>query len=101
MSLIDRLFGRKPQSASLARDRLQIIITQERANRETARTPDYLPTLQKELMEVLSKYVKIELDDINITREEQDGVEMLALNITLPETKPNGQGQPEKQKDKA
>ena len=52
-------------------------------------------------MEVLSKYVKIKLDDINITREEQDGVEMLALNITLPETKPNGQGQPEKQKDKA
>ena len=45
MSLIDRLFGRKPQSASVARDRLQIIITQERANRETARTPDYLPTL--------------------------------------------------------
>ena len=101
MSLIDRLFGRKPQSASLARDRLQIIITQERANRETARTPDYLPTLHKELLAVLSKYVKIELDDINITREEQDGVEMLALNITLPETKPNGQGQPEKQKDKA
>ena len=49
----------------------------------------------------MSKYVKIELDDINITREEQDGVEMLALNITLPETKPNGQGQPEKQEDKA
>lgn len=89
MSLIDKLFGKKTKTASVARDRLQIIITQERANRNNANnTPDYLPTLQKELLEVLSKYVKIELEDINIAREEQDGVEMLALNITLPEHKP-------------
>ncbi len=94
MSLIDKLFGKKTKTASVARDRLQIIITQERANRNNANnTPDYLPTLQKELLEVLSKYVKIELEDINIAREEQDGVEMLALNITLPEHKP----EPEKQ----
>ena len=89
MSLIDKLFGKKQKTASLARDRLQIIITQERANRDAAnKTPDYLPALQKELLEVLSKYVQIELNDINIAREEQDGVEMLALNITLPENKP-------------
>ena len=94
MSLIDKLSGKKTKTASVARDRLQIIITQERANRNNANnTPDYLPTLQKELLEVLSKYVKIELEDINIAREEQDGVEMLALNITLPEHKP----EPEKQ----
>lgn len=88
MSLIDKLFGKKTKTANLARDRLQIIITQERANRDAENsTPDYLPTLQKELLEVLSKYVKIELDDINITHEKQDGVDMLALNITLPENK--------------
>lgn len=92
MSLIDMLFGKKPKTANLARDRLQIIITQERAHRASEnRTPDYLPALQKELLEVLSKYVKVELKDINITREEQDGVEMLALNITLPENKPETQ----------
>lgn len=98
-SLIDKLFGKKPQTANLARDRLQIIITQERANRNSANhTPDYLPTLQKELLEVLSKYVKIELNDINISHEKQDGVDMLALNITLPENKSNAadvQKQPE------
>lgn len=95
MSLIDILFGKKPKSANIARDRLQIIIAQERANRDAANsTPDYLPTLQKELLEVLSKYVKIELDDINITHEKQDGVDMLALNITLPENK-KGQPAPE------
>lgn len=86
MSLIDRLFGKKPKSASVARDRLQIIIAQERHNRDNqSNTPDYLPTLQKELLEVLSKYVKVELNDINIAHEKQDGVDVLALNITLPD----------------
>ena len=58
MSLLEKLLGRKPKTAAVARDRLQIIIAQERANRDAANsTPDYLPTLQKELLEVLSKYV--------------------------------------------
>lgn len=87
LSLIDKLFGKKNKSATLARDRLQIIIAQERNNRNTdTNTPDYLPTLQKELLEVLSKYVEIKLEDINISHEKQDGVDVLALNITLPET---------------
>ena len=78
MSLLEKLLGRKPKTAAVARDRLQIIIAQERANRDAANgTPDYLPTLQKELLEVLSKYV-----------------DMLALNITLPENK-KGQPAPE------
>lgn len=82
MSLIDALFGRKPKSAQVAKDRLQIIIAQERVK---AQAPDYLPTLQKELLEVLSKYVKVELDDIKIVHEKQDGMDVLELNIVLPE----------------
>ena len=50
MSLIDMLFGRKPKTATVARDRLQIIIAQERA--QEGQAPDYLPTLRKELLEV-------------------------------------------------
>ncbi len=84
MSLIDLLFGRKPKTAEVARDRLQIIIAQERAKEQA---PDYLPTLQKELLEVLSKYVHVSLDDIRITQEKQNGMDVLELNITLPEQK--------------
>lgn len=86
MSLIDLLFGKKQKTASVARDRLQIIIAQERvATGENA--PDYLPTLRKELLEVLSKYVNVSLDDIRISQEKQDGLDVLELNITLPEQK--------------
>ena len=83
MSLIELLFGKKQKTAEVARDRLQIIIAQERVK---AQAPDYLPTLQKDLLEVLSKYVHVSLDDIRISQETQDGVDVLELNITLPET---------------
>ena len=83
MSLIELLFGKKQKTAEVARDRMQIIIAQERVK---AQAPDYLPTLQKELLEVLSKYVHVSLDDIRISQETQDGVDVLELNITLPET---------------
>ena len=83
MSLIELLFGKKQKTAEVARDRLQIIIAQERVK---AQAPDYLPTLQKELLEVLSKYVHVSLDDIRISQETQDGVDVLELNITLQKT---------------
>lgn len=82
MSLIEFLFGKKQTSAQTARDRLQIIIAQERVKDQA---PDYLPTLQKELLEVLSKYVHVSLEDIRISQEKQDGVDVLELNITLPD----------------
>ena len=84
MSLIEFLFGKKQTSAQTARDRLQIIIAQERVKDQA---PDYLPTLQKELLEVLSKYVHVSLEDIRISQEKQDGMDVLELNITLPDQK--------------
>ena len=78
------LLGRKKNTAATAKARLQIIIAQERVK---AQAPDYLPMLKKELLEVLAKYVNISPDDIRISQEEHDGLEMLELNITLPESK--------------
>lgn len=83
MSIINFLFGRKPKSSSIARDRLKIIISQERVLKKA---PDYLPTLECELLELLSKYVvNISEDDIKINHEKKDGLSVLELNITLPE----------------
>ena len=84
MSLLDLLLGRKKNTAATAKDRLQIIIAQERVQ---SQAPDYLPMLKKELLEVLAKYGNISPDDIRISQEQHDGLEMLELNITLPESK--------------
>ncbi|MEQ6291979.1 cell division topological specificity factor MinE [Vogesella sp. GCM10023246] len=82
MSLIDLLFGKRQKTASIARERLQIILAHERNGRSA---PDYLPALQRELMEVISKYVAVNLDDIKVQVERQDDFEVLEVNIVLPE----------------
>lgn len=84
MSLLSFLLGEKKKSASVAKERLQIILAHER----TGRNPglDYLPSLQRELVAVISKYVNINPDDIKLNLERQDDLEVLEVKIELPET---------------
>ena len=83
MSLIDMIFGKRQKTASIARERLQIILAHERDGKTGA--PDYLPALQRELMEVISKYVAVNQDDIKVHLERQDNFEVLEVNFLLPE----------------
>ena len=59
------LLGEKKKTASVAKERLQIILAHER-NGRNASEPDYLPALQRELVAVISKYVKINPDDLKV-----------------------------------
>lgn len=85
MSILSYFFGEKKKTASVARERLQIILAHERAGRSA---PDYLPQLQKELIEVISKYVAINPEDIKVQLDKKDDFEVLEVNIVLPENKP-------------
>ena len=85
MSLLSVLFGSKPKSASVAKERLQLIIAHERADTNTA--PNFLPDLQRDLVQVISKYVKINPDDIKVQLEKQGNYEVLEVNIVLPDNK--------------
>ena len=84
MILIEKIFGKRQKSAAIARERLQIILAHERDGR-TSTTPDYLPALQRELLEVISKYVAVNQNDIKVQLERQDNFEVLEVNIVLPE----------------
>jgi len=84
MSLLSFLLGEKKRTASVAKERLQIILAHERAGRNVAE-PDYLPQLQRELLEVIRKYVKIDAKDIKVHMDRQDDLEVLELKIELPE----------------
>jgi cell division topological specificity factor len=74
--------NKKVSTASVAKERLQIIVAHERGQRTT---PDYLPALQKELVEVIRKYVNIENDQVHVALENQGSCSILELNITLPD----------------
>lgn len=84
MSILDYFLGPKKKTASVARERLQIILAHERSGRTG---PDYLPQLQNELIQVISKYVSIHPDDIKVQLERKDEYEVLEVNIVLPEAK--------------
>lgn len=85
MSLLRFLLGEKKKTASVAKERLQIILAHERGGRGGSRA-DYLPALQKELMAVISKYVAIKPEDIRVVLERQDDLEVLQVKIDLPDT---------------
>lgn len=76
------LFRRTPATASLAKERLRIIVAQERSTRGA---PDYLPLLRRELLEVIRKYVNVDPEAIQINLDKEDGQEVLELSVALPE----------------
>lgn len=82
MSLLDYFRSSKPSSASVAKERLQILVAHERASRNQ---PSYLPKLQQELLAVIRKYVNVEQDAISVNFEQDDDQETLELNIVLPD----------------
>ena len=84
MSFLSFFLGEKKKTASVAKERLQIILAHERAGRP-AFSPDYLPELQRVLIAVISKYVKIDPKDIKVNLERQDDLEVLEVKIELPE----------------
>jgi cell division topological specificity factor len=86
MSFINFFVGEKKKTANVAKERLQIILAHERSGRNAAE-PDYLPELQRELMVVISKYVKINLADIKVNLERQENLEVLEVKIELPEAR--------------
>jgi cell division topological specificity factor len=67
-------------TANLAKDRLQIIVAREGRSKSKA---TYLPQLRQELLQVLAKYEKIDLDQVTVTVESQGECEVLELNVIL------------------
>ncbi len=83
MGFLSFFLGEKKKTASVAKERLQLILAHERNGRSAS--PSYLPDLQRELVAVISKYVSINPDDIKVNLERQDDLEVLEVKIELPD----------------
>lgn len=82
MSIFDYFKNNKKNTASIAKERLQVIVAHERNKRNQ---PDYLPALQQEILEVIRKYVKIDQEHIDVQLENNGDCSILELNVTLPD----------------
>ena len=79
-------FRKAPKSATLAKDRLSIIVARERAG--TRGGADFLPQLQQELLAVIARYETIDLGHVTVNLDKSGGCEVLELNIVLPDAPP-------------
>ena len=81
MGLFDFLKVKK-NTASIAKDRLRIIIAQERS---TLGGPDYLPLPRRELLEVIRKYVNVDVDAVKVDLVKEGEHDVLDISVSLPD----------------
>lgn len=77
-----RLASQKRSAAEVAKERLQIIVSHESTRKSGS---DIIKQLQKELIEVISKYIHVDQDLIRVQLERNGDHSVLELNVTLPD----------------
>jgi cell division topological specificity factor len=80
-----RIKQKKVYSAKIAKERLKIIVSHQNVKLGSSKNPPYLDKLQKEILEVIKKYVYISHKDIRIELDTNNKCSTLELNITLPD----------------
>ncbi len=81
MGMFDFLKAKK-NTASIAKERLRIIVAQERSTRGG---PDYLPLLRRELLEVIRKYVSVDVDAVKVDIIKDGDNDVLDISVALPD----------------
>ena len=82
MSIFD-IFGKdkEPKTANIAKERLKVIVAHERRARNA---PEYLPALQRDILDVIRKYVQIDQDQLQIDLNDDGNCSILEVNVNLP-----------------
>lgn len=74
------LFGQR-RSASVARERLQLLLAHERG---LGGQDDLLSVLREEILAVVAKHVKVERDNVVIKMDRGDAVSLLEIDVEIP-----------------
>ncbi len=80
MGLLNLLFPERRSTAVIARERLKIVLAHERASRDA---PDFLPMMQRELLDVIGRYVEIRSDMIRVNLGRSGDTSLLEINVEL------------------
>lgn len=83
MSILD-IFRRKKESSNIAKDRLKLLLVSDRSNC----SPEVMELIKNDIIQVISKYMEIDLDglDIQITQtdSENSNGKVPALYASIP-----------------
>ncbi len=75
----------KSASAKIAKERLQILIAKDCGSHILSN--EDLKKIEAEILVIVKKYIKIDEDAIEVKVENENGLEVLGLNITLNDDK--------------
>jgi len=76
---IDKLLGRQPASAETAKERLQLVLAHDRSDLN----PELLEQMRREILEVVARYVEIDLEEGDVSLETEDRVTALVANLPI------------------
>jgi cell division topological specificity factor len=80
MNILNRLLGRvEPTSRDIAKDRLRLVLVQDRVNLSSEKMNE----LKDDLIKVISKYVEIDRDGIEISLTQNARQSRLTANIPV------------------
>ena len=80
MDLLSKLFRTKePSSREIAKERLQLVLVHDRAQI----SPQLLQTIKDEIIDIISRYVEIEQDGVEITFTQNRRQSRLQADIPL------------------
>ena len=91
LDLIDKLLGRQQASATTAKHRLQLVLAHDRSDLN----PELLQRMRKEILEVVSKYVELDLDGGDVTLETEDRSTALVANLPIRRGKGSRTAEPQ------
>ena len=80
--IINKLLRRQPASASTARERLQLVLAHDRSDLST----ELLDQMRREILEVVAKYVEIDMDEGAVSLETEDRMTALVANLPIKRT---------------
>jgi len=81
LNVIKQLW-QKDESASIAMERLHIIVSH---NKGGNKKKDYINKMRQDLIAVIEKYVNVDDEQVQISVDNSGGNDMLEINIALPE----------------
>lgn len=80
---VDRMLGRTPTSANQAKERLKLVLINDR----TDLSPQALESLKNEIMQVISRYIDIDPTTVSISMTQEGREQRLVADIPIKQAK--------------
>ncbi|WP_216923165.1 cell division topological specificity factor MinE [Synechococcus sp. CCAP 1479/9] len=81
---IQRLLGRQKPSGTMAKERLQLVLAHDRSDLN----PELLEQMRREILEVVQRYVEIDIEEGDVSLETEDRVTALVANLPIKRARP-------------